>query len=206
MQLLKFNQFDTVYHEHFSYLSLTAVSSIFKAAGLRVFDVEELPTHGGSLRVYGCKIVSNRAQETAVEKMLQAEVDAGLTRTETYSSFQAKADKVKDDFMRFLMDAKVEGKAVAGYGAAAKGNTLMNYAGTRPNLLPFVVDAAASKIGKYMPASHIPILDPQALRDNRPDYVVILPWNIAAEVMEQNKDLALQGTKFVTAVPEIRIV
>ncbi len=206
MQLLGLNQFDTVYHEHFSYLSLLAVTAIFDAAGLRVFDVEELPTHGGSLRVYGCKKSSAHEEQASVAKLLTAERDAGLMNAETYSAFQGQADKVKDDFVRFLLDAKRDGKTVAGYGAAAKGNTLMNYAGVRPDVLPFVCDAAPSKIGKFMPASHIPILAPSALFEQRPDYVVILPWNIAAEVMAQNKELADKGTKFVVAVPELRIL
>lgn len=205
MQLIEQNQFDTVYHEHFSYLSLCAVNTIFAAAGLRVFDVEELPTHGGSLRVYGCLSGADHIKTDAVEAMFVKEKDAGLQAEETYLAFQAKADAVKDDFVRFLLDAKAEGKSVAGYGAAAKGNTLMNYAGIRPDLMPFVCDAADAKIGQYLPASHIPILPPAALRERRPDYLVILPWNIAEEVMKQNADLAAKGTRFVVAVPSLKV-
>ena len=206
MKLLQFNQFDTVYHEHFSYLSLQTVSKIFEAAGLRVFDVEELPTHGGSLRVYGCKSTASQLEKASVSRILEAEKSAGMANAEIYRSFQFKADTVKNDFVRFLLDARRDGKTVAGYGAAAKGNTLMNYAGVKTDLMPFVYDAAPSKIGKFMPASHIPILDPSTLSKNRPDYLVILPWNIAAEVQEQNKELAEQGTKFVVAVPKLEII
>lgn len=206
MQLIEHNQFDTVYHEHFSYLSLSAVTSIFTQAGLRIFDVEELPTHGGSLRIYGCLKDADHAVTDAVGAVLQAETAAGLQDTATYIGFQQKADAVKDGLLRFLLDAKAKGKTVAGYGAAAKGNTLMNYAGIRPDLMPFVCDAAKAKIGQYLPASHIPILPPSALEDNRPDYLVILPWNIADEVMKQNAELAKRGTKFVVAVPKLKVI
>ena len=205
MQLITQNQFDTVYHEHFSYLSLYTVITMFAAAGLRVFDVEELPTHGGSLRIYGCLSGAEHIKTNSVEAVLIAEKEAGLQTEETYKLFQAKANAVKDGFVRFLLDAKAAGKSVAGYGAAAKGNTLMNYAGIRPDLIPFVCDAADSKIGQYLPASHIPILPPSTLTERRPDYLVILPWNIAEEVMKQNADLAVQGTKFVTAVPSLKV-
>ncbi len=205
MRLIEQAQFDTVYHEHFSYLSLCAVQSVFAAANLRLFDVEELPTHGGSLRVYGCRNDADYATTGRVETILQAEVLAGLQLEETYMSFQAKADKIKDGLVWFLLDAKSNGKKVAGYGAAAKGNTLLNYAGIRPDLVSFVCDAAEAKIGQYLPASHIPILPPSVLNDDRPDYLLILPWNIAPEVMKQHENLAALGTKFVVAVPEIRV-
>ena len=206
LQLIGQNQFDTVYHEHFSYLSLFAVTSIFTAAGLRIYDVEELPTHGGSLRIYGCLKDAGHAITGAVDAVMQAETAAGLQDAATYTGFQKKADAVKDGLLRFLLDAKAKGKTVAGYGAAAKGNTLMNYAGIRPDLMPFVCDAAKAKIGQYLPASHIPILPPSVLADNRPDYLVIPPWNIADEVMNQNAELAKRGTKFVVAVPELKVI
>lgn len=202
MRLVEFCQFDTVYHEHYSYLSLSTVARIFAAAGLRVFDLEELPTHGGSLRVYGCRDGAAHARTTAVDALLAEEARRGMGTLPYYAAFQPRADAVKDGFLRFLLDAKRAGKTVAGYGAAAKGNTLMNYAGVRPDLMPFVCDAAPSKQGKLMPGSHIPILAPDALRPARPDYVVILPWNIAAEVRAQLADL---DTQFVTAVPELTI-
>jgi len=205
LELVENNQFDTVYHEHFSYLSLTAVKSIFEQAGLRVFDVETLPTHGGSLRVYGCLSTSQREILPSVDHMLKTEIDKGLTSRKVYEDFQVKAEATKDAFVRFLLDAKAEGKTVAGYGAAAKGNTFMNFAGIRPDLIPRIYDAAPSKQGTYMPASHIPVLDPSELKQNRPDYLVILPWNIAPEIVTHYQDLAAQGTKFVVAIPKLKI-
>ena len=206
LQLIQHNQFDTVYHEHFSYLSLNAVISIFKKSNLKVFDVETLPTHGGSLRVYGCKHTAEHEVRKTVKDILDLENSSGLKDNSTYSAFQKLADDVKDNLIRFLLDAKSNGKSVAGYGAAAKGNTLLNYAGVRKDLIPFICDAAESKIGKYMPASHIPILHPSALEKNRPDYLIILPWNIADEVISQNEHLAKLGTKFVIAVPKLKII
>lgn len=205
LQLLQHTQFDTVYHEHFSYLSLTAVQRIFAAAGLRVWHVETLPTHGGSLRVFGCHAQDPRANTTTVAEMLAEEERQGLLTLSTYLRFQVRADQVKNGLLSFLIEQKRLGKSVAAYGAAAKGNTLLNYAGVKPDLLPFVCDAATAKQGKFMPGSHIPILPPSALRERRPDYVVILPWNIAAEVRAQNSDLAALGTRFVTAVPTLDV-
>lgn len=206
MQLIEHTQFDTVYHEHFSYLSLYAVDRIFKTAGLRVWDVEELPTHGGSLRIYGCHSEDVRQASPAVSALLVEEARRGLQTLATYQHFQARADRVKDDLLAFLIEQKRAGKKVAAYGAAAKGNTLLNYAGVKPDLLLFVCDAAAAKQGKFMPGSHIPILPPAALTEYHPDYLVILPWNIAAEVRQQNARLAELGTKFVTAVPKLEVV
>jgi SAM-dependent methyltransferase len=203
MRLIEQTQFDTIYHEHFSYLSLTAVAGIFAAAGLRVWDVEELPTHGGSLRVYGCHADAAIATANRVDSLLSREDRFGLTRLDTYTEFQKRADRVKDDLLAFLIEQKRAGGRVAAYGAAAKGNTLLNYAGVRPDLLPYVCDAAASKQGKFMPGSHIPIRSPDALREQPPDYVVILPWNIADEVRRQLADLADNGVRFVTAIPEL---
>ena len=205
MPMIEHTQFDTVYHEHFSYLSLTAVSSIFEAAGLRIWDVEELPTHGGSLRVFGCHSSASIATTDRVAAMLQREEQFGLTTLATYLAFQERADRVKDDFLTFLIEQKRAGRKVAAYGAAAKGNTLLNYGGVRPDLLPYVCDAAASKQGKFMPGSHIPIYAPQALWESRPDYVVILPWNIAPEVRTQLVELVDDGVLLVTAVPDFRI-
>lgn len=205
MRLIEHTQFDTVYHEHFSYLSLYAVDRIFKAADLRVWDVEELSTHGGSLRIYGCHSEDVRRTSPAVSALLVEEARRGLQTLATYQHFQARADRVKDDLLAFLIEQKRAGKKVAAYGAAAKGNTLLNYAGVKPDLLPFVCDAAAAKQGKFMPGSHIPILSPAALTEYRPDYLVILPWNIAAEVRQQNARLAELSTKFVTAVPKLEV-
>ena len=205
LNLLEHNQFDTVYHEHFSYLSLYTVSQIFEKAGLKVFDVEKLPTHGGSIRVFGCHIEHECSIKNSVEDLLNEEKDLGLQTLDLYLNFQKKADKVKDDFLLFLLEQKKAGYKVAAYGAAAKGNTLLNYAGVKPDLLSFVCDAAHAKQNKYMPGSHIPILSPEELFINKLDYIVILPWNIAPEVKEQNAALVTQGVKFVTAVPELKI-
>ncbi|MGV1005657.1 MAG: methyltransferase domain-containing protein [Candidatus Nanopelagicales bacterium] len=204
MPLIEHTQFDTIYHEHFSYLSLTSVTSVFAAAGLRVYDVEQLTTHGGSLRVYGCRADAQIATEDRVSTLLAREIHFGLTQLDTYTGFQVRADRVKDDFLAFLIEEKRAGRRVAAYGAAAKGNTLINYAGIGPDLLPFVCDAAPSKQGRFMPGSHIPIRSPEALEDAPPDTVIILPWNIAAEVRGQLADLAKKGTRFVTAIPELR--
>lgn len=205
MRLIEYTQFDTVYHEHFSYLSLYAVTRLFDAAGLRIWDVEELATHGGSLRIYGCHAEDVRDTSSAVGALLGEEARRGLQNIVTYRNFQVHANRVKDDLLAFLIEAKRAGKRVAAYGAAAKGNTLLNYAGVKPDLLSFVCDAAAAKQGKFMPGSHIPILPPALLDEQRPDYLVILPWNIAAEVKQQNARLAELGTKFVTAVPKLEI-
>jgi SAM-dependent methyltransferase len=206
LQLIALCQFDTVYHEHFSYLSLGAVERIFRAAGLRVFDVEQLPTHGGSLRVYGCWAEARHAPTGAVEEVLALECRHGLDTDAPYAAFQARADALKDALLAFLIDAKRKGETVAGYGAAAKGNTLLNYAGVKPDLLPFVCDAAPAKQGRFMPGSHIPILPPEAVTERQPDYVLILPWNIAAEIRARLAPLAAAGTRFVTAVPQLEIL
>jgi hypothetical protein len=205
MRLIECTHFDTVYHEHFSYLSLYTVNRIFQEAGLRVWDVEELPTHGGSLRIYGCHQADSHPTTNAVETLLRREAEAGLQTLSPYASFQARANKVKDDLLDFLIQQKRTGKTVAAYGAAAKGNTLLNYGGVKPDLLPFVCDAASAKQGKYMPGSHIPILPPQAIQKAQPDFVLILPWNIADEVMKQNAFIRSWGGQFVASVPELVI-
>ena len=206
MRLVEFCQFDTVYHEHFSYLSMLTVSNIFAVAGLRVFDVEELPTHGGSLRVYGCHTAASHMETEAVRAVLTEEQARGMDNLTFYEGFQARADAVKDGFLRFLLDAKRDGKTIAGYGAAAKGNTLLNYSGVKPDLLPFICDAAPSKQGTVMPGSHIPIVSPKVLERSAPDYLVILPWNIANEVVEDLYQLTLRGVKFVTIIPAVNIL
>lgn len=206
LRLIEQNQFDTVYHEHFSYLSLYTVSRIFEKAGLRIIDVESLPTHGGSLRIYGCHKDDSREVTTAVADMLALEQQRGLRNLATYAAFQLRADKIKDDLLVFLVDCKRKGKSVAAYGAAAKGNTLMNYAGIKPDLVRYVCDAAAAKQGKFMPGSHLPILPPAAIAERKPDYVVILPWNLKDEVMEQLAVVRDWDGKFVCAVPELAIL
>jgi SAM-dependent methyltransferase len=206
LQLLRNNQFDTVYHEHFSYLSLHAVQSIFRHAGLRVWDVEALPTHGGSLRVYGCHAEDPRAATAAVADVLRHELDGGLLELDTYEGFQVQAEKIKDDLLSFLLDCKREGKRVAAYGAAAKGNTLLNFAGVKPDLLPFVCDAAPAKQGKLLPGSQIPVRPPRALDEFEPHHILILPWNIGAEVRQQLAAHADRGCRFVTAVPKLEVI
>jgi SAM-dependent methyltransferase len=206
MRLIEQAQFDTIYHEHFSYLSLQTVSRIFAAAGLRVCNVEELPTHGGSLRVYGCHQDDPRSTQAAVTSVLQAEARHCLQDLNTYLKFQPRADKIKDDLLSFLIEQKRLGKKVAAYGAAAKGNTLLNYAGVKPDLVEFVCDAAPAKQGKFMPGSHIPILHPREMLNTTFDCVLILPWNIASEVVQQNAELKTKGVRFVTAVPELAVI
>jgi len=206
LNLIEQVQFDTIYHEHFSYLSLGTVALIFADAGLRVWDVEELPTHGGSLRVYGCHAHDDRQQTAAVTRVLAAEDAAGLRSLATYERFQSRAELLKDDLLVFLIEEKRRGRRVAAYGAAAKGNTFLNFAGVRPDLLRYVCDAAPSKIGKYLPGSHIPILPPSHLREDRPDVVLILPWNIRDEVSAQLAFIREWGGRFATAVPALSVV
>jgi 2-polyprenyl-3-methyl-5-hydroxy-6-metoxy-1,4-benzoquinol methylase len=206
LNLVAENQFDTIYHEHFSYLSLTAVSAVFAAQGLAVFDVEEHPTHGGSLRVFAQRVDTGRQpRSVTVDALLQRERRAGMTTPDYYSGLQTRVDQVKDDFLRFLLDARRGGKSVAAYGAAAKGNTLMNYAGIRPDLIHFVVDRSPAKQGKFMPGSRLPIVDESVLRDAKPDYVVILPWNLKEEVTRQLDYVRAWGARFVTAVPRLEL-
>ncbi|MDB4035272.1 class I SAM-dependent methyltransferase [Pseudomonadales bacterium] len=203
MRLIEQNQFDTVYHEHFSYLSLYSVGQIFALAGLRVCDVEELPTHGGSLRVYGCHDEDDRMTAGSVATLESKELQSGMRSLETYRAFQSRADRVKDDLLQFLIGHKREGKRVAAYGAAAKGCTLLNYAGIKRDLLPYVCDAAPSKQGTYLPGTHIPVYHPDVLYELKPDVILILPWNIKAEVIKQLGHARDWGAKFVVAVPSI---
>lgn len=205
LNLIQLNQFDTVYHEHYSYLSLHTVRRIFEFAGLKVIDVDRLPTHGGSLRVYGAHADDPREPAASVAQVLQDEMEAGLLKVGTYLAFQDRAEKVKYDFLAFLLEQKRRGKLVGAYGAAAKGNTLLNFAGVKPDLLPFVCDAAPAKQGKFLPGSHIPILAPEALVERKLDYVVILPWNIADEVKRQNGFVRKWGGRFITAVPKLKV-
>lgn len=206
LELVKGCQFDTIYHEHFSYLSLTAAASILETNGLRVFDVEKLPTHGGSLRVFAGRLNGDaREPSRAVQDLLGTERSAGMRESSFYEDFQGKAESVKLGFLEFLLDARRRGKRVAGYGAAAKGNTLINFAGVRPDLIEFVTDRSPGKQGKYLPGSRIPIVDEKVLHDSPPDFVVILPWNLKDELISQLEPLRRQGTKLVTAVPELTV-
>jgi len=205
LNLINYNQFDTIYHEHYSYLSLTAIRQIFGRNGLSVFDVEELPTHGGSLRIYADKKECPRTPSKSVEQLLERERSAGLQTEQFYSGFQWRVNRAKDDFLRFLLEAKASNKQVAAYGAAAKGNTLLNYAGIRPDLIPYVIDKNPSKQGKYLPGSRIPIVSEERIHRDQPEYVLILPWNIRAEVEHDLDYIRDWGGRFVTAIPEMQI-
>lgn len=203
MQLVARRQFDTVYHEHFSYFSFHTVQRIFASHGLRIWDVEELPTHGGSLRLWACHADAAHEDAPAVAALLAAENAAGMLDMRYYHGFQSQADGIKNDFLAFLLDAKRADKQVVGYGAAAKGNTLMNYAGVHPDLLGYVVDASPHKQGRYLPGSRIPVVDEARIRESRPDYVVILPWNLREEIIAQLAYIREWGGKFATAVPKL---
>jgi len=205
MRMIEGVQFDTAYHEHFSYLSLSTVTKIFENTGLRVFDVEELPTHGGSLRVFGCHADNRRETTDAISRLLALEENLGLKSLVTYRDFQSKAERIKDDLLLFLIGETRAGRSVGAYGAAAKGNTLLNFAGVKPDLLPYVCDAAPSKQGKYLPGSHIPILPPSALREYRPATVLVLPWNIIDEVKAQQHAVHSWGGRFAVAIPRLEI-
>jgi len=206
LRLLRENQFDTVYHEHYSYLSLGTVERVFAANGLAVFDVEELPTHGGSLRVFAQRgDRGKRAKGDAVARVLADEAAAGLASTTGYEGFQARIDKLKDDFVAYLIEARRAGRTVAAYGAAAKGNTLMNYAGVRPDHIAFVADRNPAKQGRFMPGSRIPIVGEERLREARPADIVLLPWNLRDELVAQLDYVRAWGGRFVTAVPHLEI-
>jgi 2-polyprenyl-3-methyl-5-hydroxy-6-metoxy-1,4-benzoquinol methylase len=206
VELVKNCQFDTIYHEHFSYLSLLAISRVFEANGLVVFDIEKLTTHGGSLRVYAQRADTGQHVVTEnVKSLQQTEQELGLDGVDYYSGLQPRAEKIKDDVLTFLIEAKRAGKTVGGYGAAAKGNTLLNFAGVRGDLLPYVVDLSPSKAGKFMPGSRIPIVTQEHLLSDKPDYILILPWNLKQEVMAQLEQARAWGAQFVTAVPTLTV-
>lgn len=206
LNLISQHQFDTIYHEHFSYLSFGTVVNIFAKNGLNVFDVEKIGTHGGSLRVYaqrsdtGKHNVDNRVEQLAAEENL-----AGMTSIAFYKGFQEHAEKVKNNFLKFLIEKKKDGKLVVGYGAAAKGNTLLNFAGVKSDLIKYVVDRSPHKQGKFMPGSRIPIVSEDRLKSDKPDFVVIFPWNLSGEIIDQLKYLSKFGTEFVTVVPQLSI-
>lgn len=207
LQLIINNQFDTIYHEHFSYLSFTTVKSIFESQGLDMFDVDELPTHGGSLRIYA-KHHEDVSKEIGsnVAKLLQKEKEAGITDINYYSDFSEKAMKVKIDFITFLAEQKKAGKKVAAYGAAAKGNTLLNYCGVKNDMISFVVDASPHKQNKFLPASHIPVVNEERLKNDKPDFVIIFPWNLKEEITAQLEYIKGWGGKFVIPIPALQII
>jgi hypothetical protein len=207
MRLIEENQFDTIYHEHFSYLSFHTVRRIFAEHGLVLFDVEELTTHGGSLRIY-TRHDEDKSKPVMpnVAELLEKEAAGGILTLDYYLDFQKKADKVKYALLSFLLEQKKQGNKVAAYGAAAKGNTLLNYCGVKKDLIEFVVDASPHKQGMFMPASHIPVVSERNIKETRPDYVLILPWNIKEEIMAQLDYIKGWGGVFVTVIPTMRIL
>lgn len=206
-QLVLNNQFDTIYHEHFSYLSFTTVKKIFEAQGLSMFDVQEIPTHGGSLRIFAKHENDNsKPIEENVKLLLKKEEEAGMLTLKYYDNFQEKVDTIKNDLLEFLLQQKKAGKKVAAYGAAAKGNTLLNYCGIKKDLIGFVVDANPAKQNKYMPASHIPICTEAKIKEDKPDFILILPWNIKDEIVKQLNYTQSWNCKFVVPIPHLEVI
>lgn len=206
-QLIEQNQFDTIYHEHFSYFSLIAVEKIFTNHGLSLFDVEKLPTHGGSLRIYACHTDNkNIVPEERIAKLKEEEVKAGLDQMETYLDFAQKVRQTKRRLLNFLIEAKNQGKSVVGYGAPAKGNTLLNYCGIRTDLIDYTCDRSPHKQGLFLPGTHIPIYHPDKIRETKPDYLLILPWNLKDEIMQQMIDIREWGGKFVIPIPQVEVL
>jgi hypothetical protein len=207
MRLMTENQFDTIYHEHFSYFSYLSAEAIFARQGLTLFDVEELPTHGGSLRIYARHAEDEEKPLTQRARALrEREIAAGLLRVETYANFGEQVKETKRKLLHFLIEAKRAGKKVVGYGAPGKGNTLLNYCGIRTDFIDFTVDRSTYKQGKFLPGTHIPIFAPEAIRQARPDYVLILPWNFKDEITNQMAHIREWGGRFVVPIPEVRIL
>lgn len=204
LRLIEQTAFDTIYHEHYSYYSFYTLEKIFAAHSLRIFDVEELPTHGGSLRIWVCHDQAH-APTPAVEKMRQKEAAAGLNTLDGYRGFDAKVKKICQGFTEFIKQQKSQGKHIAAYGAAAKGNTLLNVCGITAEQISYVCDLNPAKQGHYLPGSHIPIFSPDKIKETRPDFLVVLPWNIAAEVTQQMKGITTWGGQFVTAIPSLQM-
>ena len=205
LQLMQNNQFDTIYHEHFSYLSLLSVEQIFAKHGLQVFDVDELPTHGGSLRIYA-RLAGKEPVSDNIIGIRQTEAGAGLSRLETYAAFGEKVEETRRRLLEFLVTAKRDGKRVAAYGAPAKGNTLLNYCGIRQDLIDFTVDRSPAKQDRFLPGTHIPVYAPEKLSDAKPDYVLILPWNIKDEIMDKMRHIRDWGGKFVVPIPAVEVL
>ncbi|HEY8550535.1 MAG TPA: class I SAM-dependent methyltransferase, partial [Vicinamibacterales bacterium] len=207
MRLVEGNQFDTIYHEHFSYFSFRTARRAFRQANLEVFDVEELPTHGGSLRVYARHAGADGPPiASRVEELLERERAAGYDDLRFYGEFRARVEAVKRDLLAFLIDVRRQGRRVVGYGAAAKGNTLLNYCGVRGDFLDYVVDRNPHKQGRYLPGTHLPILAPEAIDETRPEYVLILPWNLRDEIVRQMDRIREWGGKFVVAIPRLEVL
>jgi len=206
LKLLEENQFDTIYHEHFSYFSLLAAERIFAAHGLRLFDVEELWTHGGSLRLYACRAEAPQATSASVGALLQRERDAGLHRLATYGRFAEQVKETKRRLLAFLIEAKRAGKRIAGYGAPGKGNTLLNYCGIRTDFLDYTVDRNPYKHGKFTPGTHIPIFPPEKIAEDRPEYVLVLPWNLKDEIVRQLAYVREWGGRLVVPIPTTTVL
>ena len=205
LQLMQNNQFDTIYHEHFSYLSLLSIEQIFSRHGLQVFDVDELPTHGGSLRIC-VRLAGNEPVSDNITALRKTEADAGLSKLETYAAFGEKVQETKRRLLEFLVAAKRDGKRVAAYGAPAKGNTLLNYCGVRQDLIDFTVDLSPAKQDRFLPGTHIPVYAPEKLSDAKPDYVLILPWNIKDEIMDKMRHIRDWGGRFVVPIPVVEVL
>ena len=206
MRLMEENQFDTIYHEHFSYFSLYTSEKIFEAHGLKLFDVDEIPTHGGSLRIYGRHAEDSSKPVTArVDELRAREEAAGLTRVDGYAKFDEQVKETKRKLLAFLIEAKRARKQIVGYGAPGKGNTLLNYCGIRTDFLDYTVDRSPYKHGKFTPGTHIPIFPVEKIRETRPDYVLILPWNLKDEIMKQMAYIREWGGKFVVPIPEAKV-
>lgn len=206
LQLIEHNEFDTIYHEHFSYFSFLTVEKIFAAHGLTLFDVEELPTHGGSLRIFGKNTEAHLPEVgDRVASLKAKEMKAGLNRLETYSKFGERVKQTRRNVLNFLARAKAAGKSVVAYGAPAKGNTLLNYCGVRRDFIDYTVDISPHKQGLFLPGTHLPILAPEVVKETKPDYLLILPWNIKEEIMAQMGHIRSWGGKFVTPIPEVRV-
>jgi SAM-dependent methyltransferase len=206
VRLMEENQFDTIYHEHFSYLSLMTVQTIFDAHGLRVYDVEELPSHGGSLRIYACHEDAAFPTSDAVKGLAEREAAFGLGRLETYSRFTKQVEETKHKLLSFLIDAKREGRTIVGYGAPGKGNTLLNYCGIRTDFLDYTVDRNPYKHGRFLPGTHIPIHPPERIRETKPDYVLILPWNLKKEIAQQLEYIKEWGGRLVVPIPTVQVL
>ena len=207
LQLVEYNQFDTIYHEHFSHLSFYTVQKIFESKGLELFDVEELPTHGGSIRIFAKhKEDQSKVITSNVAKMIQKEKALGMTNLEFYDDFQKRTLKVKLDLIDFLIEKKRQGKKIAAYGAAAKGNTLLNYCGIKSDLIDFVVDANPHKQNKFLPASHIPVFSEERLWNEKPDFILILPWNLKEEIINQLDYLSSWGGQFLVPIPNLQVI
>ncbi|MFH2066097.1 MAG: class I SAM-dependent methyltransferase [Pseudomonadota bacterium] len=206
LELIDNNQFDTIYHEHFSYYSFLTVKEVFLAHGLKLFDVEQIKTHGGSLRIYGCHLEDDRYDITErAQKLLAVETERGLALVETYIKFSNQVKKTKQAILKFMIEIAEEGKTIVGYGAPAKGNTLLNFCGIRTDMLPYTVDRSPHKQKLFLPGTHIPIFAPEKILEDKPEFVLILPWNIKDEIMDQMDQIRSWGGRFVTFIPRVQV-